>query len=133
MACRTTRAIVVRGAGRPALGTSTATFATGLSPFGSLFSAGSTAGKFYGPPLVAWRPVTGATRYEVQWSRSENPWRTVGATKTYATSATLPLKPGTWWYRVRGLNSSAQGEQRMSWSKPASLSIATPTFAIVEN
>ncbi len=133
VACRTTKGVVVRGAGKPALGTSSGTFATGLSPLGSLFSSSSAQGRFYGPPLVAWRPVTGATRYEVQWSRSENPWRTVGTTKTFATSSVLPLNPGTWWYRVRGLNSSAQGEQRMSWSKPVSLSIATPTFAIVEN
>jgi hypothetical protein len=57
----------------------------------------------------------------------------VGRLKTYATSAVLPLRPGSWWYRVRGINGAAHGDQTMSWSNPVSLSIATPTFAVVAN
>jgi hypothetical protein len=132
-ACRASKGILVRRANRPSVGTENAPYATGLSPLGRLFSPESTPGRFYGSPLVAWRPAAGATRYQVQWSRSEDPWRTVGNLTTHATSATLPLRPGTWWYRVRGINNSIQGDQRMSWSTPMPLSIATPTFAIVGN
>ena len=59
---------------------------------------------FYGTPLVAWESILGAQEYEVQWSKSANPWRPVGALKTPATSSLLPLEPGTWYYRVRGYN-----------------------------
>ena len=53
--------------------------------------------------------------------------------KTRATSAVLPLTPGTWWYRVRGLNPGVPaGSTAMNWSSlPASLVVATPTFKIV--
>jgi len=133
-ACRAAKGVLVRGASKPLVGSATAPFATGLSPLGSLFSPErSSTGRFYGSPLVVWRPAAGATRYEVQWSRSEDPWRAVGTLKTYATSAVLPLKPGSWWYRVRGINGAASGDQTMTWSNPVSLSIATPTFAVVAN
>jgi hypothetical protein len=130
-ACRAGKGTFVMGANSPTVGTTDAAFVTGLSPLGRLLSPESAPGRFYGSPLVAWRPSAGATSYEVQWSRSATPWRTVGTTKTYATSATLPLQPGTWWYRVRGIDSSIQGDQRLGWSAPTSITIASPTFAIV--
>ena len=33
----------------------------------------------FATPLVAWRPVVGATEYEVQWSRVTYPWRKRGS------------------------------------------------------
>ena len=48
------------------------------------------------------------------------------------TSAVLPLKPGTWYYRVRGFNYSLPtGAQQMSWSDPAKIVVAKPKFRVV--
>ena len=69
--------------------------------------------------------------YDVEWSRSHYPWRKVGGTQTYSTSAMLPLRPGTWWYRVRGLNPWLPVNQRMSWTNPVKIRIASPTFRVV--
>jgi hypothetical protein len=132
-ACQARQGTFVKTSTRPRVGTTKAPYATGLSTLGRLVSADSAPPRFYGFPLVSWTPAAGATRYEVQWSRSENPWRTVGSTRTFSTSASLPLKPGTWWYRVRGYNGSVRGDQSMAWSPPVQLAIATPTFSIVEN
>jgi hypothetical protein len=66
---------------------------------------------------------------------------------TFATSALLdrkvvnqngaqrgPLPPGTWWYRVRGLDFSLPGTARaMSWSKPVMVRIAKPKFSVVKS
>ena len=131
-ACRAAVAGFVKGANGPWLGRATAPFATGLSTSGRAVSSESR-GRFYGSPVVSWGPVSGATRYDVQWSRSEDPWRTVESVRTYATAASLPLKPGTWWYRVRGVNGTVQGDPRLSWSAPARVSIAAPTFTVVES
>jgi hypothetical protein len=68
----------------------------------------------------------------VQWSHTVYPWRTAGKTLTYSTSAVLPLGPGTWYYRVRGIDFSLPGTaQQMSWSTPTVVEVAKPTFAIV--
>jgi hypothetical protein len=109
-------------------------FASGLSPDGAkLVPAKKPVPSFYGPPLVAWEPVAGAQEYEVQWSKSPNPWRAAGPPlpPSGATSAILPLTPGRWYYRVRGLNPLLPGKPEMTWSKPVSLRIAKPRFKIV--
>jgi len=126
--CRAAAATFVRGAAGPAVGSARTPFATGLSPSGRV----SSQPRLYGSPVVAWQPVAGATRYDVQWSRSDDPWRTVGAVRTYATAVTLPVGPGTWWYRVRGIDGSVHGDPWLSFSKPVRLTIATPTFTVVE-
>ena len=136
----------------PAVTVSGAPFVTGLSPTGRLVQAAGAKPSFYGTPLVAWKPALGADEYQIQWSPTRYPWRPVDAvTKeryeklTFATSALLdrkivapdgttrgPLAPGTWWYRVRGLDFSLPGTARaMSWSKPVMIRIAKPKFAIV--
>ena len=108
-------------------------YASGLSPGGRLVAAASSTPSFYGTPLVAWTPALGAKTYEVQWSRTRYPFRPVGLLPTYSTAATLPLKPGTWWYRVRGINYSVPtGAQPMSWSDPTVLKVARPTFKVVK-
>ena len=100
----------------PVLTVGGAPTAVGLAPNGRRMTAVRTMPKFYGSPLVTWEPVGGATRYHVQWGRSgsEQP---AGSLKTPATSAMLPLTPGTWWYRVRGINDPLPDNQLMSWSE----------------
>jgi hypothetical protein len=103
---------------------------TGLSPNGRLLAAASWKPSFYGTPLVTWQPASGAVGYEVQWSKSAYPWRTAGSVHTAATSTTLPLKPGTWWYRVRGIDPSLPGNGLLSWSTQVPLQITPPTFSV---
>ena len=114
-------------------------FASGLSSGGRL-TAGESSHAFYGAPLVAWTPALGATAYEVQWSKKRYPFTPEPApenqnalgTMTLATSVVLPLKPGTWYYRVRGFNYSLpSGAQQMSWSDPAKIVVAKPKFRVV--
>jgi hypothetical protein len=108
-------------------------FVSGLSPRGLLTTAGTRTPSFYGSPLVAWQPALGADQYQVEWSKTRYPWRKAGEKLTYATSALLPLEPGSWYYRVRGVNFSLPGSARaMSWSAPVGLRVAKPTFAVVK-
>jgi hypothetical protein len=108
-------------------------FASGLSPAGKLVSAKAPTPRFYGFPLVAWQPVVSAGQYEVQWSRKLYPWTTAGSQLTWGTSLTLPLAPGTWYYRVRGLDFLMTGSKpQMSWSDPARVVVTKPRFRIVK-
>jgi hypothetical protein len=123
----------------PSLTSSGDLFATGLSPTGRLTSALHTA-SFYGAPLVSWTPALGAEAYQVQWSKTQYPFvpeTTPGGTSkgflTGGTATVLPLgkTPGTWWYRVRGLDYSLPtGAQQMGWSDPAKIVLTKPTFQI---
>jgi hypothetical protein len=123
----------------PALTAAGDLFASGLSPSGRL-TAGRTSKAFYGHPLVAWTPALGAAAYEVQWSKTRYPFKpqpnpqnqNALGTMTLATSAVLPLKAGTWYYRVRGFNLNLPtGAQQMSWSDPAKIIVAKPKFRVV--
>ena len=111
-------------------------FATGLSASGRLVSASHTS-KFYGEPLVAWTPVISASIYELQWSRGY-PFSPRGSRWTFTTSAVLPLKPGTWYYRVRGydydLPTSLKGPTdapAQAWSQPTKIVITAPRFRVL--
>ena len=106
-------------------------YATGLAPTGRLLSANAKDTQFYGPPLVSWDAAPAAVAYDVEWSRTSYPWRRAGALRTYATSAVLPIGPGSWFYRVRGINDALPGIQAMSWSSPVPIRIAAPKFAVV--
>jgi hypothetical protein len=106
-------------------------YATGLSPNGKLVSASRGKVAFYGSPLVAWTDAPSASSYVVEWSKSAYPWRPAGHLRTPATSAVLPLEPGTWFYRVRGVNDTIPGNPNMQWSGLAKIQIAKPTFAVV--
>jgi hypothetical protein len=114
-------------------------FASGLSPKG-LLTSGTNSRAFYGSPLVAWTPALGASVYEVQWSKKRYPFKpepnpqnqNALGTLTLGTSTVLPLKPGTWYYRVRGFNYALPtGAQQMSWSDPAKIVVAKPKFRVV--
>ncbi|HLX33134.1 MAG TPA: hypothetical protein VKR79_10270 [Gaiellaceae bacterium] len=114
----------------PSLTSKQQPFATGLSSKGRLVSAAQTP-KFYGQPLVAWTAALGASNYEVQWARSAYPFAARGSSYTFGTSAVLPLKPGTWWYRVRGFDYNLPtGAQQMAWSQPTKLVVTKPTFRV---
>jgi hypothetical protein len=118
---------------KPLVAGSTSPFVSGLSPRGLLTTAARSVPSFYGTPLVAWEPALGADQYQVQWSKKSYPWAKVGEKFTYATSALLPLEPGLWYYRVRGVNFSLPGSARaMTWSPPVGLRVAIPTFAVVK-
>jgi hypothetical protein len=108
-------------------------FATGMSTRGLLVSADRKSPTFYGTPLVAWQPALGAEAYQLQWAKSGYPWKTLGTTTTAATSALLPLTPGRWYYRVRGLNTDAVSKPEMAWSVPVRIDIAKPVFAIARS
>jgi hypothetical protein len=122
----------------PSLTAGRSPYATGLSATGHLTSAAKTSA-FYGQPLIAWTPALGAGIYQVQWSKTRYPFvvetdpRT--STKgflTSSTSAVLPLTPGTWWYRVRGLDYNLPtGVQQMSWSTTQKLVVSKPRFKVV--
>jgi hypothetical protein len=104
----------------------------GLSPTGTLLTAGVEKPVVYSTPLVTWTPALGATAYEVQWSRSSYPWKPAGRTITYATSSLLDLPAGKWFYRVRGLNAAQLRKSEMAWSRPTPVQVATPTFKVVK-
>jgi hypothetical protein len=68
----------------------------------------------------------------VQWSHTRYPWRTAGSQETWGTSATLPLTPGTWFYRVRGLDALMIGSKpQLSRSAPVKLVVTKPRFRVV--
>jgi len=117
--------------GKQSVGARPVSKAVGLSPKGRLLSAVSGVTQFYGSPLLTWEPAPAAVAYDVEWSRSSYPWRPAGTRRTPATSIMLPLTPGTWWYRVRGINDSVPGNEKMAWSKQARLRISSPTFSVV--
>jgi hypothetical protein len=86
----------------------------------------------YGSPLVAWKPALGASAYEVQWSKTAYPWRPQGNLFTFSTSTTLQLKPGKWYYRVRGIDFSLPtAAPQMAWSNKIGMVVAKPRFKLV--
>jgi hypothetical protein len=134
-ACEAGRVLRFGKMSEPAVAIAGAPLVSGLSIKGKLISASRTEALFYGPPVVAWNPASGAHAYEVQWSTKtgEDFEPAAKPILTYSTSAVLPLKPGTWYYRVRGLNLSLpKGAQPLSWSEPVKLTVAKPRFSIVK-
>jgi len=106
-------------------------YATGLSANGKLVSATKTS-TFYGQPLVAWTPAPQAWAYEIQWAKTAYPFSPRGKRLTWDTSYVLPLKPGTWFYRVRGYDYNLPtGAQEMAWSQPVKIVVAAPKFRVV--
>lgn len=122
----------------PSLTSAQSPFATGLSATGRLTSAANTS-TFYGQPLIAWTPAFNASIYEVQYSKKRYPFvaeidprSKVKGFLTFSTSDVLPLAPGIWWYRVRGIDYNLPtGVQQMSWSDPERLVVAKPKFKVV--
>ncbi|MCW2962762.1 MAG: hypothetical protein JWO17_14 [Actinomycetia bacterium] len=109
---------------------------SGVAPSGRLVASAARVPTVHDSPLVAWQPAVGATTYEVQVSRMSYPWKTTWSTRTPGTSVVLPLaasEPGTWWYRVRGINPALPvGAQTMSWSNTVRLRVTGDRFVIVK-
>ncbi len=142
-ACAAGRVLRFGKSSEPTLVAAGTPFVSGLSPRGRLTTATGGTSKFYGAPLVAWTPSLGADAYHVQWSKKRSPfvpvdvsWQDRGAAAgflTFANSAVLPLQPGTWWYRVRGVSFNLPtNAQFMAWSEPARLVVSKPTFAVAK-
>ena len=129
-ACQSGRMATFGKQSLPAITTAGSPFVSGLTPSGRLLAQASRRPVVYSTPLIAWRPVVGATKYEVQWSRVNYPWRKRGSTSTYATTTVLKLSPGLWYYRVRGLNAAQVGTPAMTWSAPVAVRVVRPTFTI---
>jgi hypothetical protein len=130
-ACAAGRSASFGKISQPALTSNGKPFASGLSTKGRLFAASARRPVFASAPLVAWQPVLGASAYEVQWSKRAYPWRPEGNLFTFSTSANLPLKPGGWYYRVRGIDLSLPtGSAQMTWSEKMGLVVAKPKFKI---
>jgi hypothetical protein len=129
-ACQAGRGSTFAKESKPAITTSGSPYVSGMSPNGRFLAQAGSRPVVYLTPLVAWRPVIGATQYEVQWSRVKYPWRKRGSLRTHATSAALRLAPGLWYYRIRGLNGAQVGTPAMTWSAPVAVKIARPTFSI---
>jgi hypothetical protein len=121
----------------PSLTSAQSPFATGLSSTGRLTSAAHTS-QFYGQPLIAWTPAFNADIYQVQYSKTKYPFKPeidprtkVKGFLTFSTSDVLPLVPGTWYYRVRGIDFNLPtGVRQMSWSEPEKLVVSPPRFKV---
>ena len=129
-ACESGRMASFGKESRPVITTAGTPYVSGLSPKGRLLAQAGRRPVVYSTPLIAWRPVVGATAYEVQWSRTKYPWQSRGSSLTYATSSVLQLGSGLWYYRVRGLNAAQVGTPAMSWSAPVAVKVVRPTFRI---
>ncbi len=129
-ACQAGRIATFGKDSKPAQTTAGDPFVSGLTPKGRLLAQAGRRPVVYSTPLIAWKPVVGATQYEVQWSRVKYPWRKRGSTRTFATTSVLKLSPGLWYYRVRGLNVAQVGTPAMTWSAPVPVRVVRPTFTI---
>jgi hypothetical protein len=107
-------------------------YVTSLALAGKVSSkAASSYSRVYGnTPLLTWTPVLAADKYEVQWSRTRYPFVMAGSVITQTTSATLSLAPGTWYYRVRGIDVQIPKAQSMAWSSVRKLKIVKPSYRI---
>ena len=124
-------AILGKASERPATAAG-APYSSGLSPKGGLRAATVKTPTFFGAPLVAWKPVLGASFYEVQWSKTAYPWRPRANLYTYSTQTTLPLQPGKWYYRIRGIDLFVPpGAAQLAWSEKMAVVVAKPKFRVV--
>ena len=111
---------------------STTSYVVGLSVTGRVMSSSaSLSPRVYGSPLVTWSPALGADAYEIEVSRTHYPFTKAASGVTSATSITMTLPPGSWYYRVRGINLlMPTASQKMVWSSVRKLRVAKPVFRI---
>ena len=82
-------------------------FLSGVGPTGRTVAAAGANPVVFASPIAAWQPVVGASKYQVELSRSLYPWHAAMRVGTPATSVVLPVTKydaGVWYYRVRGFN-----------------------------
>ena len=110
------------GAGTP--------FVSGLSPDGRFLNSTRARPTVYSTPLVAWQPATGATAYQVQWSKTRYPWRAarngedvrhLGDPQPSVGHVVLP-DPRS--------QPDADPTAEMAWSLPVAIKVAAPKFTI---
>ncbi|MGD0166469.1 MAG: hypothetical protein ABSC51_04155 [Gaiellaceae bacterium] len=136
-ACATGRVGTFGRVSQPIPAGNKTSYVIGLSKAGRLTSqSANRSPHVYGRPLVTWSPALGADAYEIQVSQTRYPFKNLYAPTpltTQATSATLWLPPGSWYYRVRGLNSQLPaGAQGMVWSSVRRVIIVKPRFVVVK-
>jgi hypothetical protein len=120
---KTSAVVVERASGVP--------YVSGLTASGSVSPASSSQPSFFGRIVVAWEPAPGATKYEIQWSKTKNPWKRAGRVVTPSTAAQLNLEPGVWYFRARGIDKSIPSlSQGMTWSDPQYVRIRPRTFVV---
>jgi hypothetical protein len=106
-------------------------YVSGLTASGNVSPATSSQPSFFGRIVVAWEPAPGATKYEIQWSKTKNPWKRAGRVVTPSSAAPLNLQPGVWYFRVRGIDKSIPSlSQGMTWSDPQYVRIRPRTFVV---
>jgi hypothetical protein len=119
---------------KPATASQARPYVSGLTPDGDLVAARSSVPSYYRSAVVAWTPAPGVTGYEVQWSKTKSPWKPASPTPFYTAGTSLlldGLAPGTWYYRVRGIDPYVPGTvKQMTWSSPVGLKLVKPTFTV---
>ncbi len=130
-ACQSGRVMSFGKESEPVVTAGRTPYIAGLTPKGRLLAVAGKRPVVYGTPLVAWQPTVAAAEYEVQWAKHPYPFNARGSKFTYSTSTLLSLKPGVWFYRVRGLNLGQLRNPYMSWSTPVRVKVAAPKFAVV--
>ncbi len=133
-ACAAGRVMAFGKTSQPATIAQKRPYSSGLSPSGTFTAARSAVPSYYKAALIAWTPAFGATGYEVQWSKTKYPWKPASATPFYTAATSLLLEgldPGTWYYRVRGIDPYVPGTtKQMTWSPIAGLKLVKPTFSV---
>jgi hypothetical protein len=129
--CAAGRSLTFGKTSEPAVTSNVAPFVSGLSTNGRLFAAKKARPAVYGAPLVAWQPALGAVDYEIQWSSDANSFPTENDKIIPTTSFVLPVKAGTWYYRVRGLDYAVPNKPQMTWSDVVTVRVAKPSFRVV--
>jgi hypothetical protein len=119
---------LVTSAGKP--------FLSGVSAGGRGVAAAGTRAVVFASPIAAWQPVVGATKYQVEMSRTLYPWRPAKTVGTPATSVVLPVTKydtGVWYYHVRGIDQNLPaGARAMAWSSPIQVRVTGNQIAVVK-
>jgi hypothetical protein len=119
---------LVTSAGKP--------FLSGVGASGRGVTAAGTRAVVFASPIAAWQPVVGATKYQVEMSRTLYPWRPAKTVGTPATSVVLPVTKydtGVWYYHVRGIDQNLPaGARAMAWSSPIQVRVTGNQIAVVK-
>ena len=120
----------------PLTTTSSTPFVSGLVAGDRVVSAVTPKPSFRELPVVTWQAALGAQSYQVQLSRHLYPWSPIRSLASVVTSAVLPLSRqdvGTWYYRVRGVNSNLIGPAKnLAWSKAVAVRISGDRYVVVK-
>jgi hypothetical protein len=120
----------------PAVTRSGKPFLSGVSPTGRMVAAAGANPIVFAEPIAAWQPVVGASKYQVEMSRTLYPWHATKRVGTPATSVVLPVTKydaGIWYYRVRGFNEALPvGARAMAWSDPVRVRVTGNRIAVLK-